>query len=28
VQIGGETQDDFLRDAAPELLEKLRAAPS
>ncbi|WP_040004036.1 LLM class F420-dependent oxidoreductase [Gordonia alkanivorans] len=26
VQIGGETQDDFLRDAAPELLEKLRAA--
>ena len=28
VQIGGETQDDFLRDAAPELLEKLRAASS
>ena len=28
VQIGGETQDEFLRDAAPELLEKLRAASS
>ncbi|MBD0862176.1 LLM class F420-dependent oxidoreductase [Gordonia sp. zg691] len=28
IQIGGETQDDFLREAAPELLEKLRAASS
>ncbi len=28
VQIGGETQDEFLRDAAPELLERLRAASS
>ncbi|WP_279105507.1 LLM class F420-dependent oxidoreductase [Gordonia paraffinivorans] len=28
VQIGGETQDEFLREAAPELLEKLRTASS
>ena len=28
VQIGGDTQDAFLRDAAPQLLERLRAAPA